>query len=75
MQKSNEMYFNYFDVTPGPKVQYFNSLLQELKKAMENPGLFEAERKRVLNIFYSKENQQEVLHKQVDYIYKNILKI
>lgn len=75
LQKSNEMYFNYFDVTPGPKVEDFNSLLQELKKAMKDPGLFEAERKRVLNIFYSKENQQEVLHKQVDYIYKHILKI
>lgn len=74
LQKSNEMYFNYFDVTPGPKVNDFTNLLLELKRSMDDPGIYESERKRVLDIFYSKDNQQEVLQKQVDYIYNKILK-
>ncbi|WP_330949204.1 CDP-glycerol glycerophosphotransferase family protein [Virgibacillus sp. MG-45] len=75
LQKSNEMYFNYFDVTPGPKVEGFSDLLLELKKAVAQPNLYKEERERVLGIFYSKENQGQVLTKQVDYIYKEILGI
>lgn len=75
LKKSNEMYFNYFDVTPGPKVNEFDKLLQELEKAINEPTLFKDERKRVLDIFYSKENQVEVLQKQVKYIYNNLLKM
>ncbi|MBS4218972.1 CDP-glycerol glycerophosphotransferase family protein [Bacillus sp. FJAT-49711] len=75
LQKSNEMYFNYFDVTPGPKVNHFQKLLAELDNLMEDLTLFKEERKRVLDIFYSKENQQEVLWKQIEYIYMNILKL
>ncbi|MCC2248683.1 MAG: CDP-glycerol glycerophosphotransferase family protein [Bacillota bacterium] len=75
LQKSNQMYFNYFDVTPGPKSQTFEELLIELEKAVYEPELYSEERKRVLNIFYSKDNQVPVLHKQVNYIYSNILKL
>jgi len=75
LQKSNDMYFNYFDVTPGKKVNEFSELIQELENSMENPGLYELERKRVLDIFYSYENQNEVLQKQVDYILNEILKL
>ncbi|MEN2767360.1 CDP-glycerol glycerophosphotransferase family protein [Ornithinibacillus xuwenensis] len=73
LKKSNEMYFNYFDVTPGPKVNDFTALMQELNQSMEAPELFEEDRKRVLNIFYSEENQKEVLQKQLDYLYEQIL--
>ena len=38
LQQSNEMYFNYFDVTPGPKVSDFEKLLLELKKSIDEPG-------------------------------------
>lgn len=75
LQKSNDMYFNYYDVTPGPKVKEFSELLTELERAIENPALFAKERERVLNIFYSKENQGEVLQKQVNYIYENLLRM
>ncbi|WP_062108589.1 CDP-glycerol glycerophosphotransferase family protein [Bacillus niameyensis] len=73
LQKSNEMYFNYFDVTPGPKVNEFSEFIAELERSMEEPSLYAEDRKRVLDIFYSKENQGEVLQKQVDYIYEEIL--
>ncbi|MBO0991467.1 CDP-glycerol glycerophosphotransferase family protein [Bacillus sp. SD088] len=74
LQKSNEMYFNYFDVTPGPKVNDFSHLLKELEGAMEDPTCYAEERDRVLNIFYAKENQGEVLQKQVRYIMEHLLR-
>lgn len=74
LQKSNEMYFNYFDVTPGPKANDFNELLYEMNKAIDDPSLYQEDRKRVLDIFYSKDNQTEVLQKQIDYIYNHILR-
>ncbi|MFD1037156.1 CDP-glycerol glycerophosphotransferase family protein [Virgibacillus byunsanensis] len=73
LQKSNEMYFSYFDVTPGPKVKEFAELLQGIENLMEEPNLYEEERKRVLDVFYSAENQKEVLEKQVNYIYNHFL--
>lgn len=74
LQKSNEMYHGYFDVTPGPKTQTFPELLSSLEDYINDPSLFKEERKRVLNIFYSKENQGKVLEKQVNYINEHILK-
>ncbi|WP_062351672.1 CDP-glycerol glycerophosphotransferase family protein [Bacillus kwashiorkori] len=73
LQKSNEMYFNYFDVTPGPKSFNFEDLLKRLEITMENPQEYEKERERVLNIFYSKDNQREVLPKQLNFIYRELL--
>jgi CDP-glycerol glycerophosphotransferase len=73
LQKSNEMYFDYFDVTPGPKPRTFSELLQSLTDMIENPSLYHEDRKRVLNIFYSKDNQGKVLEKQVNYINNIIL--
>ncbi|MGE8207375.1 CDP-glycerol glycerophosphotransferase family protein [Heyndrickxia sp. NPDC080065] len=75
LEKSNEMYHGYFDVTPGPKARTFPELLNDLKEYINDPSLYKDERQRVLNIFYSKENQGRVLEKQVDYMYKNILEI
>ncbi|MCU9613258.1 CDP-glycerol glycerophosphotransferase family protein [Caldibacillus lycopersici] len=75
LKKSNEMYFNYFDVTPGPKSFQFSAFLSDLEKAMKDPGQFAADRERVLNIFYAKENQKQVLEKQVNFIYKHLLTI
>lgn len=74
LKKSNEMYFNYFDVTPGPKVHSFIDLLVELQNAIRNPALYHSERKRVLDIFYSRDNQEGVLNKQVDFIMQELLK-
>jgi CDP-glycerol glycerophosphotransferase (TagB/SpsB family) len=74
LQKSNDMYYDYFDVTPGPKNRTFNELLLSLEQFIENPALYQNERKRVLDIFYSKENQGNVLEKQVKYIVEKIIK-
>lgn len=73
LQKSNQMYFNYFDVTPGPKVNTFNEFFGAVEEAIEEPDRHREKRKRVLDIFYSEDNQKGVLHKQVDYIRGQIL--
>ena len=75
LTKSNEMYHNYFDVTPGPKAFKFNAFLKDLEDATRNPDLYREERKRVLDIFYSKENQGKVLQKQADFIYDHLLNL
>lgn len=75
LEQSNEMYFDYFEVTPGPRVKDFDSLYKAMTDAVEGRDDFEGERKRVLDIFYAKENQTPVTGKQVDFIYKNILKL
>lgn len=73
LKKSNDMYFNYFDVTPGPKVNTFPELIEVLENSIAHPELYQDERKRVLDIFYSRDNQREVLDKQVTYIYEHVL--
>jgi CDP-glycerol glycerophosphotransferase len=69
------MYFDYFEVTPGPRVKDFNALLEAMTDAVTGRDEYAGERKRVLNIFYAKENQSPVTDKQVDFIYNNVLKL
>ncbi|MFS0750359.1 CDP-glycerol glycerophosphotransferase family protein [Oceanobacillus sp. 1P07AA] len=73
LTKANQMYFNYFDVTPGPKAYQFNELINYMKESIEEPMKYQKDRSRVLDIFYSPENQQPVLQKQVEYIEKYLL--
>ncbi|MGM8366156.1 CDP-glycerol glycerophosphotransferase family protein [Virgibacillus sp. W0181] len=75
LTKSNEMYFNYFDVTPGPKINEFVDLMPGLKRSIEEPDLYKKERKKVLDLFYAEENQGEVLGKQAAFIYKHLLNV
>ncbi|OPJ65058.1 CDP-glycerol glycerophosphotransferase family protein [Clostridium oryzae] len=74
IESDREMYFEYNDVTPGDKVTTFQQLMISLKLTVDGKDDYVAERKRVLNIFYSPENQQKVAEKQVDYIINNIIK-
>ncbi|OPJ65057.1 CDP-glycerol glycerophosphotransferase family protein [Clostridium oryzae] len=74
IRKDREMYFEYDDVTPGEKVRSFENLMTVLNFTAVGGDFFKAERKRVLDIFYSPENQGRVTEKQVDYILTNIIK-
>ncbi|PTX50140.1 CDP-glycerol glycerophosphotransferase (TagB/SpsB family) [Melghirimyces profundicolus] len=73
LAKSNEMYHNYWEVTPGPKTETFDGLLGALKTAIHRPEGYAEERKRVLEIFYSPDNRGPVAEKQVDYLLRNII--
>ncbi len=69
------MYFDYEEVTPGPRVEDFSSLLEAMADAVSGRDDYAEERTRVLNIFYAKENQRPVTDKQVAFIYQHILKL
>lgn len=70
---SNEMYFEYDDVTPGPHAESFAALLDALTDFANGRDLYQHERKRVLNIFYDKENQGKVTDKQIAYILNHLI--
>jgi CDP-glycerol glycerophosphotransferase (TagB/SpsB family) len=58
LQNDRELYFPYEDVTPGPKVKNFNELitcLRAISKAKSDR--YSSQRKEVLNLFYSSDNQ------------------
>lgn len=68
-----DMYFDYNDTTPGPKVTDFPSLLQCLEKSInECDEHYKLEREKVKNIFYSKENQEAVGKKILAYVKEKI---
>ena len=46
-----EFYFNYDDVTPGPKVKDWDELLVYIEKFIHNPKLYEKERLNVMRRF------------------------
>ena len=71
LASEREMYFNYDEVTPGPKAKSLEELLCELEKTLSGNDGYQSERERVLNIFYSKANQKPVVEKQV----KKILEV
>ncbi|KQL57046.1 MULTISPECIES: CDP-glycerol glycerophosphotransferase family protein [Bacillaceae] len=74
LMHSNEMYFNYDDTTPGPKVTTFSQLVKEIENyCLHNVDEFKEDRIRVRDIFYSKEVQKPVLKRQVDFIQEKIL--
>lgn len=74
LKESNEMYFDYFEVTPGPKCKDFSSLMNSLHEVVYGIDNYDEERSRVLNIFYSKENQQPVIEKQLSFILNKIIR-
>ncbi len=73
LKTSNEMYYEYDEVTPGPHVREFEELLQTLTDFASGIDDYKDERERVLNIFYAKENQGRVAKKQWAYLRDNII--
>ena len=45
-------YYDYHEATPGPKAANWDEVLSHVKEAMEEPGKYAADRKRVLEFFY-----------------------
>jgi len=50
--KDRELYYNYDEVTPGPKARNWNEVLISLKEAIENPEKYKKEREKIKNIFH-----------------------
>jgi len=63
LTKDRELYYNYNDVTPGPKVYEAEALKNELAKIANGVDKYKKERKRVnsiFNNFYDGENSKRV---------------
>jgi len=61
-------------VTPGIISKSKSEFIDSLHLTLEGVDEFEAERKRVLDIFYSQENQGLTAEKQVKFIFEKFMK-
>lgn len=50
--KDRELYYDYDEVTPGPKCKNWEEVLEWIVKFKENPNLFKKEREEVKNRFH-----------------------
>ncbi len=63
LMNDREFYYHYNDVTPGPKVRDWDEVLVYIEKFIQNPKLYEEERRNVLrkfNKFIDSNNCQRV---------------
>lgn len=67
---ANEMYFDYEEVTPGAKVKTFEEIMYELNLLIQGIDNYQNERKEILKLFYSTENQGPVIESQIQFINK-----
>lgn len=74
LAQDRNMYFNFFEVTPGIMAKTKAEFIDALQITLEGIDDFASERKRVLDIFYSKENQGLTAEKQVSYIFEKFMK-
>ncbi len=50
--KDRELYYDYNEVTPGPKCNDWNEVLEWIKKFEENSNLFQEKRYKIKNKFH-----------------------
>jgi len=50
--KDRELYYNYNEVTPGPKCRNWDEVLDWIVKFKENPKLFKEEREKIKKMFH-----------------------
>lgn len=58
LKKDREFYFDYNEVTPGPKCKNWNEVLEWINKFKNNPQLYEEERKKIRNMFHKYQDGQ-----------------
>lgn len=76
IENDRDMYWNYEDITPGPKVENFDQLMNSLNLIIrDNKDEYAEDRQRVLNMFYGKQARKEVGEDILNYIGKLINKI
>lgn len=52
LKKDRELYYDYDEVTPGPKCQNWDQVLDWIVDFKKNPELYKEERKKIKNIFH-----------------------
>ena len=53
LKKDRELYFDYDEVTPGPKAKDWIEVISEIDRSLSNPQLFSDQRKKVTNQFHT----------------------
>jgi len=51
-KKDREFYYNYEDVTPGPKARNWDEVLHFIEEATKDPGKYGEQRQRIREIFH-----------------------
>lgn len=68
-----DLYFGYEKTTPGPKVRDFDALLDCLEQSINGGDEpYRAEREKIKDLFYSRDNQNPVAGKILKYVKENI---
>jgi len=70
LKKDRELYYDYDEVTPGPKCKSWDEVLDWIVKFKENPELYKKERETVKNRFH---NYQD--GKSCERVYEEIIKL
>ncbi len=70
LTKDRELYYDYDEVTPGPKCKNWDEVLVWIEKFKKNPDLFKKEREIVKNKFHKYQDG-----KNCERVYKEIMKI
>lgn len=70
IKKDRELYYDYDEVTPGPKCKNWKEVLDWIIKLKENPELYKDERKRVKKRFH-----KFVDGKNCERVFKEIIKL
>jgi len=70
IKKDREFYFDYEEVTPGPKVYSWSEVLEYIDIFNKNPLMFDEERKIIKNRFHKYQD-----NKNSERVYKEIKKI
>jgi len=52
LKYDREFYYNYEDVTPGPKAKNWNEVLKYIKEAIETPEKYKKEREKIRSLFH-----------------------
>lgn len=68
--KDRELYYDYDEVTPGPKCKNWDEVLNWIVKFKENPELYKEEREAVKNRFHKYQDG-----KSCERVYQEILKL
>jgi len=67
LKNDREFYYNYDEVTPGPKAKNWNDVLMHIKEAVKNPKKYEIERKKICKLFntYNDANNSERVYREI----------
>ncbi len=70
LQKDRKFYFNYEEVTPGPKAMNWDEVMQQLRIFNKSPHNYEDERKLIKDRFHTYQDDQSIQR-----VYEAILNI